>query len=110
MEIIDQFSVEEEETGGVTTIDSDLPIPPSFSPSRSKSQSSPSIHEEKMMTVSRLREALVFADPDNQRAGVNKLLARACAVGTEEMLVLESKRTKFSVEFFKNNKDRNIYT
>lgn len=102
MEIIDQFAADEESVEDPN----ELPIPPS--PTRSISNSSSmmnshSINNEKMMTISRLREALVFADPDNQRAGVNKLLARACCVGTEEMLVLESKRTQYPVETFKKN-------
>jgi hypothetical protein len=99
MEIVDQFAIKEEveETGD------SLPGSPLRSPS---ALSSPQFFDENLertISLSRLREALVFADPDNQRAAINKLLARACGVGTEEMLTLENKKTKFSVEFLKNN-------
>lgn len=97
MEIIDQFSLEEE-----VFDENELPGSPSPIRSISNISSLPS-NPERMMTISRLREALVFADPDNQRAGVNKLLARACGIGTEEMLILESKRVLFNVEVLKNN-------
>jgi hypothetical protein len=102
MEIVEQFSITEE------PIEDDInSLPPSPSPLRSPSgvnSPNPFLGEEaKTMSLSRLREALMFADPDNQRAAINKLLARACGVGTEEMIMLESKKVKFSVEFFKNN-------
>ena len=120
MEIIDQFSTDEEETP--ITNENELPISPLPSRSLSNMSSAPTVTTttttttgtaapivaEKMMTISRLREALVFADPDNQRAGVNKLLARACGVGIEEMLVLESKRTQFSIDFLKKNLKQGI--
>lgn len=57
----------------------------------------------KQIPVSRLREALLFADPDNTRAGVNKLLARGCNLTVESMLALESKRGLISLEVFKIN-------
>jgi hypothetical protein len=99
MEIIDQFSSDESEEVGDEN--SPLSLPPLLANPLAPSLST---HvENKMMTVGRLRDALLFADPDNQRAGVNKLLARACGVGTEEMLNLESKKVKFSIDFFKNN-------
>lgn len=107
MEVIDQFALKEEfEELGATS-------PTSMPPSPIKSPSglgSPKYFAdlERSMTISRLREALVFADPDNQRAAINKLLARACAVGTEEMLNLESKQVKLNVEFLKNNLKQGI--
>jgi hypothetical protein len=103
MEIVDQFAVAEE------PLEDDLnSLPPSPSPLRSPSGLSSTNFfsgEEapKTMTLARLREALMFADPDNQRAAINKLLARACSVSTEEMIVLENKKVEFSVEFLKNN-------
>jgi hypothetical protein len=99
MEIIDQFAIKEE----VEESGDSLPSSPLRSPT---ALSSPQFFDdsiERAMTLSRLRDALVFADPDNQRAAINKLLARACGVGTEEMLALETKKTKFTLEFLKKN-------
>ncbi|CAE7559222.1 Tsnaxip1, partial [Symbiodinium microadriaticum] len=59
--------------------------------------------KEKMMTIHRFRDALVFADPDNPRAGVNRLLARGCAVSVEEMLLMEGRMVQVNVESFKLN-------
>ena len=97
MEIIDQFALKEEfEENGDS-----LPGSPLRSPS---ALSSPQRFGENLeITLTRLREALVFADPDNQRAAINKLLARACGVGTEEMLSFENQKTKFRVDYLKKN-------
>lgn len=55
------------------------------------------------LPLSRFREALVYADPDNTRAGLNKLLARGCNMSIEEMLVIEVENLSFPVADFKEN-------
>lgn len=55
------------------------------------------------LPIGRFREALVYADPDNSRAGLNKLLARGCAMTIEEMLVIEINNLSFPVAQFKEN-------
>lgn len=106
MDIIDQFSFKDEHEG----IEGTSPTSPSPNRSPSGLNSPKFVGEtvDRTMTISKLREALMFADPDNQRVAINKLLARACAVSTDEMLNLEAKQTKFSVEFLKNNLKQGI--
>jgi len=60
------------------------------------------------LPLSKLREALVYADPDISRAGVNKLLARGCCMGVEEMLVVEIQNLAYSVSDFKANISRGL--
>lgn len=60
------------------------------------------------LRISRLREALIFSDPDNSRAGVNKLLARGCGVSVEDMLLLETRKVYISVDTFKQNLRRGL--
>lgn len=61
--------------------------------------SAPATH----LPISRFREALVYADPDNSRAGLNKLLARGCNMSIEEMLVVEVEKLSYPVSDFKDN-------
>lgn len=63
------------------------------------STSAPATH----LPISRFREALVYADPDNSRAGLNKLLARGCNMSIEEMLVVEIEKLSYAVSDFKDN-------
>lgn len=49
------------------------------------------------MTISKLREAINYADPNKPRSEVNKFLSRACGGSIEDMLLLEAKRTPQSV-------------
>jgi hypothetical protein len=55
------------------------------------------------LPICRFREALVYADPDNSRAALNKLLARGCDMSIEEMLVIEVENLSFPVSDFKTN-------
>ena len=55
------------------------------------------------LPIGRFREALVYADPDNGRAALNKLLARGCNMSIEEMLVVEVEGLSFPVADFKEN-------
>ena len=61
--------------------------------------STPATH----LPICRFREALVYADPDNSRAALNKLLARGCNMSIEEMLVVEVENLSFPVADFKDN-------
>jgi hypothetical protein len=61
--------------------------------------SAPATH----LPISRFREALVYADPDNSRAGLNKLLARGCDMTIEEMLLVEIEKLSYPVSDFKDN-------
>ncbi len=58
---------------------------------------------EKELSISKYREALIYADPNKTRSEINQWLARACACSIEEMLLSEAKRTMYSVSEFKRN-------
>lgn len=93
MEVIDQFGEEDE-----TNVDGEgSGVPPLASLGLSSHDG------DKQMRVHRFRDALVFADPDNPRAGVNRLLARGCGVSVEEMLLMEGRSVQVSIETFKQN-------
>ena len=94
MEVIDQFAEEDDTSladenriAGVPTLS--LGVDPD--------------KKQKLMKVHCFRDALVFADPDNSRAGVNRLLARGCGVTVEEMLLMEGRMGQVNVELFKIN-------
>ena len=94
MEVIDQFAEEddtnvadENHAAGVPTLS--LGVAPDM--------------KQKFMKIHSFRDALVFADPDNARAGVNRLLARGCGVSVEEMLLMEGRMVQVNVESFKVN-------
>lgn len=66
--------------------------------------------DEVSMTVGKLREALVFADPQKPRAEVNKLLARACGGTVEEMLLQEARRVALPLEEIKRRLRQTLLT
>lgn len=50
--------------------------------------------------LSKLREALVTADPNKSRPEVNSLIARGCGVTVEEALLMEAKRDPIPLDPF----------
>lgn len=58
-------------------------------------------NKDREMTIGKFREAINYADSNKSRTEVNKLLARACAMSIEEMLLAEAKRMTVFVEDFK---------
>jgi hypothetical protein len=51
--------------------------------------------------ISRIRDALMFADPDNSRSGVNRLLARGCFTSVEDTLLMEGRGADIPLDQFK---------
>jgi hypothetical protein len=93
MEVIDQFAEDDEHNGDEEAGGSAPPMA-GFGVADLK---------EAKLKIHRFRDALVFADPDNPRAGVNRLLARGCGVSVEEMLLMEGRFATVSVDAFKHN-------
>lgn len=57
---------------------------------------------EMTMTVSKLRDALTYADSQKARSEINFLLAKGCQCSIEDMLLLEAKRSAvINVQEFK---------
>lgn len=94
MEVIDQFAEDDENNPAEEETTGAAPALAGFQYTDIK---------EAKLKVHRFRDALVFADPDNPRAGVNRLLARGCGVSVEEMLLMEGRFATVSVETFKHN-------
>jgi hypothetical protein len=60
-------------------------------------------HSAGIMSIEKLRDAIMNADPGLARAGVNRLLARGAGLSVEEILLMESKKENIVVDIFKNN-------
>ena len=52
------------------------------------------------MSLSQIREALLYADQHKSRSDVNKLLSRGSGLPVDEMLMEESKQTLFRIDSF----------
>ena len=50
--------------------------------------------------LSKIREAIVNADPNKSRPEVNELIARGCDATVEEALLMEAKKDLVSIEAF----------